>query len=302
MPITFPRLKHKAGTMKGVVIALLLPWSSQFCHAQSHPNDQVAQKAADRVTESKSMQDIPSPDPASAGIWRFNVGLGLMSTASFSGSQEKRTLLMPQFGANYGRLMIGQFGGAETPSLGIGYSLIDTPQWRFGVGVGSTLINVNRGQNMTQNSALGEIPRTVNAALFGSYRFGIFSLNANVASDIGGHQEGTMASLGLMANLRLTPDWSITMGPRMTWVNSEYAKTFYGVTTEQSAASGYQTYQASSGVNGVQFGVGSQYKLTKQLDLGARIGISQPKNDAANSSIADKGIRTGLGVSLNYHF
>ena len=105
-----------------------------------------------------------------------------------------------------------------------------------------------------------------------------------------------------MANFRITPRWSMSAGPSISWVNNDYAKTFYGVTSAQSAASGYATYQANSGINGVQFGVQSQYKLSKQWDVGARVGINQPKNAAVNSPIVDKGNKTNLGVSLNYHF
>ena len=238
--------------------------------------------------------------PVDDDAWHVSVGMGLISQPKYPGSSDTRMGPMPTFSATKGRFQIGALPGAAVP-LGLGYTLLQEGPWRFGVGIGTSLGNPRGGNDGSNLSGLGEIKQTTLGTVSGSYTQGPMTTMANLITDIGGHDQGTRATLDVM--FRTRPGrlvWSA--GPGITWMNSQYAQTYYGVTAAQSTSSGYSTYQASAGVNAVRLGAGVDYELTREWRLSAKASVSKLQSDAANSPTIDKGTQSSYGVFANYRF
>lgn len=233
--------------------------------------------------------------------WHFSVGMGVMSQAKYPGSSETRTGAMPTFSASHGRWQIGAIPGAGVP-LGVNYTLVQDGPWRLGVGVGTGL-GSSRGANDGSSFAkLGSIEQTTWGSVSGSYTLGAVAASASIVSDAGGHQQGTRAMLDVMYRSRLTDRLSLSMGPGLTWMDRRYANTYYGVSAEQSANTGYATYKAGTGLNALRLSVGADYQLTREWGLSAKLGLTQLQGDAASSPTVDKKNQTSYGLFAHYRF
>ena len=233
--------------------------------------------------------------------WRFNVGVGAISQPQYPGSSETRVGVMPTFSASHGRWQIGALSGAGVP-IGVSYSLMQDGPWRLGVGVGTSLGKPRDGQENNNFSQLGSIAQTTLGSLTGSYTAGAWATSAGIVSDVGGKGQGTRAMLDVMYRTRPTDRLSLSVGPGLTWMDSRYATTYYGVSATQSANTGYAAYKAGAGVSALRLSAGADYQLTRDWSVSAKLGLTQLQGDAASSPTVDKKNQTSYGLFANYRF
>ena len=249
---------------------------------------------------SVSVSPLALAQPVDDGAWHFNVGMGVFAQPKYPGSSEMRAGAMPVFNATKGRLQIGALPGAG--ALGVNYNVFQEGPWRFGLGLGTSLGNPRNANEATALSSLGEIKQTALGSLSGSYSEGAVSASASVIGDIGGHQQGTRALLDVMFKTRPLEKWVLSAGPGVTLMDSQYAQTYYGVSSAQSASSGYSTYKASAGINALRLGASANYELSREWSLGARFSLFKLQGDAANSPTVEKGTQASYGLFANYRF
>jgi outer membrane protein len=244
---------------------------------------------------------MAQPAPMEDGAWHGNVGMALMSQPKYLGSSETRMGPMPTFSLTNGRWQLGALPGAGVP-LGVSYTVLQDGPWRFGVGVGTSMGKPRSANDGSQQSNLGEIRQSTLGSVSGSYTEGAITASASIIGDIGGSQQGTRALLDVMVKTKPMNRWTFSAGPGITLMDSQYAQAYYGVSSAQSASSGYATYQASAGINALRIGAGADYELTREWRLGAKLNVSKLQGDAANSPITEKGTQTSYGLFANYRF
>lgn len=233
--------------------------------------------------------------------WRFSVGMGLVSQPRYPGSSETRVGALPTFSASHGRWQIGALPGAGVP-VGVSYALMQDGPWRLGIGVGTSLGNPRSGKENNNFSQLGAIEQTTLGTLTGSYTEGAWAANASIVSDVGGHTQGTRAMLDVMYRMRPTDRLSLSVGPGLTWIDSRYASTYYGVSDTQSLNTGYATYKAGAGVSALRLSAGTDYQLTRDWSLSAKLGLTQLQGDASGSPTVDKKNQASYSLFANYRF
>lgn len=233
--------------------------------------------------------------------WRFSVGLGAISQPLYPGSGERETEAVPLLSANYGRYFIGGVPGAGIPA-GIGAFLIQEPNWKLGIGLGGNLGKPREESDSPRLRGLGDIDRTVLGSVFGSYDEKWFSVRAGVLTDIGGNDQGTRVSLDLEGKYSVSDQLALSAGPGLTWADSKYTQTFFGISAAQSASSGLGSYTASSGVNTIRFGVGADYRLNANWGIGARVTAARLRGDAASSPITEKKAQNTFALFAAYRF
>ena len=233
--------------------------------------------------------------------WKFSAGLGLMTQPKYPGSADNKTSLLPMLSANYGRYFIGGLPGAGVPA-GVGAFLVQDPRWRVGVGLGLNLDKPRKESDSARLQGMGDIDATALGSVFASYSDSWWKLGGNVVTDLGGKDQGTRVSIDLEARYSPMDRLQLTAGPGLTWADSKYTQTFFGVDAAQSARSGLPGYTAKSGINAVSFNIGASYQLTSQWGLGARFTASSLRGDAADSPITEKKSQNSFGVFANYRF
>jgi outer membrane protein len=103
------------------------------------------------------------------------------------------------------------------------------------------------------------------------------------------HHKGVVASLAVEAKYHATRRLTLSIGPDLTWVNNQYASTFFGIDAAQSQISGVAPYRARGGISTLDGSAGARYLLTDHWSLGARVSYGKLQGDAADSPVtADK--------------
>jgi outer membrane protein len=233
--------------------------------------------------------------------WQFTVGAGVISSPEYPGAADNKTKAVPMISATYGRYFIGGAPGTGVP-MGIGVNLYQDTQWRFGVAIGSGLGKSREESDNARLRGLGNIDSTARGSVFASYTGSWYALRANVTTDIGGKDQGTLASMDLEARYAASKSLMLTAGPGFTWADKDYTHTFFGIDAAQSARSGLAKYDAKGGINSVRFSIGANYRLTPNWSLSTRVTASELRGDAVKSPITADKSQTSVGLFAAYRF
>ena len=117
-----------------------------------------------------------------------------------------------------------------------------------------------------------------------------------------GHNEGVRVSLGADATYHATPRLRLSVGPELTWVNNQYAMTFFGIDTLQSEIAGVAQYRARSGINSLGGSASANYMLTQRWSLAALVSYGRLQGDAANSPVTTDKNQRVYGAFVMYRF
>ena len=233
--------------------------------------------------------------------WRFSVGLGAASHPDYLGSADTRTSGLPMLSASYGRYFMGGVPDAGLP-FGVGVNLIQNAQWRMGIGLGADFGKQRKESDSPHLTGLGDIDGTTHGSVFASYNASWWRLGGHVVTDVGGNNQGTRVSMQWAAKFHPMERLELSAGPGFTWADSDYTRTFFGVTAAQSARSGLSAFSPGSGLNQVNFNISAHYLLTPQWSLGASITAASLRGDAAQSPITEKTEQNTVGLFVNYRF
>ena len=210
--------------------------------------------------------------------WRFALGGGLATDPNFPGSDKYRVHPTLFIFAGYGPFFIG-FGGA-------GVNFYRAPGLRVGA-----IVSLGPGRNESTDArlaGLGDVDRTVLAGLFAVHATRGFLTRVATYTDIGGEHHGTLVRADVFARFRTGERVGFFAGPGLTWGNSQYNQTFFGVTDEQSLRSGFPAFSAGSGINNARLTAGTNYRFAPNCRLFGGLTASRLAGDAAASPITEE--------------
>jgi outer membrane protein len=233
--------------------------------------------------------------------WLFSAGGGIFNHPRYPGSDQRKTEFFPLVSASYGRYFIGGAPDTGAP-FGLGVNFIRNDNWRVGMAIGGEFRKPRKASDASILNGWGDIPATALGSVFAAYTRDWFSAKGTVTSDIGGKHEGTRASLDMEAKYSPMDRLTLSAGPGVTWADTKYTQTYFGIDAAQSAIARVPQYTARSGINTVRFSVGVEYRLTPQWNLGARMTAARLRGDAANSPITENKSQNVFGVFAIYRF
>jgi len=252
-----------------------------------------------RSAAAETSVDAGVPDPFS-DKWKFILGGGVINAARYPGSRDDFTRGLPVVSVSYGRFFIGPVPGSGAPA-GAGAYLLHTDHWAIGLDVGGDTRKPRRATDDPILRGWGDIPGTARGGMFASYTRDWLSVRGSI-SDAIGHHEGVVASFGVEGKYRATQHLTLSIGPEVTWVNSQYAMTFFGINPAQSEIADIAPYRAKSGFNSVGGSAGATYMLNAHWSVAAHISYGRIHGDAADSPVTtDKTQRVYSGLVV-YRF
>lgn len=233
--------------------------------------------------------------------FRIAVGAGIASRPSYPGSDDQRISAFPFVSLAYGRFFLGAEPGSSSGG-GVGMHFYRSRGIRLGATLTADFRKPREESDDPSLQGMGDIERTVRAGLFASTTLGWLTLRASTASDIGGHDQGTLVRFDALGHYRATDKLTLSAGPGITWADGERAQTFFGVTAAQSAASGLPAYQAGSGVESVRFTLSARYAFDRRWAAGAFFSAGRLQGDAADSPITQSRVQNSAGLFASYRF
>jgi MipA family protein len=231
--------------------------------------------------------------------WNVVLGAGAINLPRYPGSRDDYTRGLPAVSINYDRYFIGGAPGGGGPA-GLGAYLVRTEHWAVGLTVGGDARKPRRASDDPILHGWGDIPATVRGGMFATYSIEWLSIRGSVSE--AGHHEGVIASLGAEAQLHPTPRLTLSVGPKVTWTDEQYAMTFFGIDAAQSEIAGVPPYRARAGLNMVSAEAGARYALTRNWSVAANVSYGRLQGDAANSPVTTDKTQRVISAFVLYRF
>ena len=231
---------------------------------------------------------------AADDTFKLSVGPAVEITPTYPGAGTLRTFVLPDVEMQYhGWLYI-----SATDLIGVyAYNHDGTKagaaiEWDF---------TERLARDSPRLTHLGDVSTTPRFKLFFEPRLARWlSAGIEAATDIGGHDEGTVVQAHLELLLPLTAHGYVTIGPGVTWSDSRYMTAFYGVTAEQSELSGLAQFVAREGVSDVYLEAVAGYELSHRWAVGLDLTVAALQGDAAHSPFTEQRRQSTLLAAVLY--
>jgi outer membrane protein len=171
----------------------------------------------------------------------------------------------------------------RAPRDGIGFALIDTPQFRAGP-VGKLRFK-RKASDDPALTGLRDVDWAVEVGGFAEYWLADWlRLHGEVRQGIGGHH-GLVGEIAADFIARATPQLTLSAGPRVTLQSSAALNPYFGIDAAESVASGLPLYTPKSGLYAVGGGAQARYQWTPQWATHAYVEYDRLQSGAANSPL-----------------
>jgi len=231
--------------------------------------------------------------------WRTVLGLASEVQPVYDGSHAYRVQGGPVINIQYRDIAF------ITTGDGIGYNFLHGDHYQVGVAM-----TYDFGRKMkddyTNLHGMGDIDAAPVAKIFGSWvlskKFPLI-LRADARQFIGG-AEGAVGDIGIYMPL---PGSSKTFvmfaGPSMTFATDHYLQTLYGVSPQQSLASGHPVYEVPhAGTSAAGVGFSATKFVTKHWLLNMDTAINQIRGSPAHSPLVESRTQRVLALSVDYQW
>ncbi len=224
-----------------------------------------------------------------------SLGLAVIATRQYQGSDESRNLLVPKLDYQWGN---GWFAGT---SNGLGVNLSDRRDMAYGL-----RLTADMGRAQSRSSMLngmGDIDAKPEVGGFFNYLVNReTSLTTSLRYGSGNDSKGLLVDVGANYVRELAPQWRLGLRVAATYANGEYMQSYFGVDAAQSLASGYTAYKPGAGIRDVRAGVLVSYQLNPNMMIVSALSLSSLQGDANSSPLNRKRTdATGI-VAVSYGF
>lgn len=242
--------------------------------------------------------------------WSASAGAAVIYAPAYVGSDTYQTSLVPDVSVKY------RDDFEASVYNGVRYNLVNQkglklgPIARYDFGRdedGDSIFQVG-GDDDHNLEGLGDVDGTLELGGFVSYDFLPFlEGEAELRQGVGGH-EGLIGDLGVNYKSEIggfdRPVY-LKVGPRMRIASQEYIEEYFGIDSDQSAASGLGTYSPDGGI--VSYGIGGSITVpvTDRVRTTLFAGYDRLGDEVADSPLVeDRGSANQgkAGISVGYMF
>ncbi|WP_256253161.1 MipA/OmpV family protein [Burkholderia ubonensis] len=229
-----------------------------------------------------------------AGKWKIAFGPGLFVSPRYPGSRDLRVFPYPALDISYDDRIFSQ--GPDV--LGVNVLRGDD----YHVGAAITLDFVSRHESDDPRlHGLGNVNAGPKLKLFADYTVWMFTGSVAMYQDIAGHHQGKTVLTDLYASLP-AGGWLFSAGPGFTWADAVHTRTFFGVSNQQSAASGLPAYNTGAGIRDVHLNGYVSYDFSKHWVGSVAVTLGRLQHHAASSPITERRTELNTLASVNYRF
>jgi outer membrane protein len=234
-----------------------------------------------------------------ASDWTVTIGVEGRVLPGYEGSDSSVLRPVPIFNIR----RAGTPARFRGPRDGLGIGLIDTGRFRAGPAFKVKLPR-DEGDN-SDLRGLGNVDWTLEAGAFAEYwPTDYFRLRAELRQGIGGHH-GLVGDLSADLVVPVTPQLTLSAGPRLTLATASAMSPYFDITPAQSAASGLPVYDAGGGVRSYGLGAQARYHWTPRWESHVFVEYQRLSDDAADSplvSLRGSADQVQVGIGASYAF
>jgi outer membrane protein len=236
--------------------------------------------------------------------WSGNLGIGVVSHATYEGSPNKRTNVLPLLSITYLDKYVGAF---SLDQRGLSWGFFDKNDFRMSVLVSEDIGRESKKRKIAsiftlgddRLKGMGDIQSTTEAGLAVGY--GSFNLTARKAIGNRGHG-GSLVDLGLLLPIPVSDKLGVSVGISTTWASKEYMQAYFGVTQKQAAASRFKKFTPEAGCKSTDLSLGMEYAFNESMKFQATLNRSSLVGEAKKSPIAEKKSSLTVMSGVSYTF
>lgn len=253
----------------------------------------VVAGAAAGVAHAQSFDSVRLDGPDGEGHGR--VGVAAIASHRYLGSDERRYLLLPTVEYRWAN---GWFAGVGN---GIGYRFGSSPQLQYGVRLAADFGRKESRSEVLRG--LGDIPRRPQAGVFLNWHPSReLGFSSSLRYGSGEDRDGLVADFGVQTGTQLAPRWRLGLGLGATWVNRAWMQSYFGITPEQSARSGYAVSTVDGGVRDVKLSTSLIHFINRDWAATLVVSATSLQGDAKDSVIVRERNPVSAVLALGYRF
>lgn len=259
----------------------------------------LAGSAAAQDVEAEAPVPVPVPEKSDV-LWEGAIGMIATYRPEYQGAKERVVNLKPVIFLRYGRFTASSGGSGFATrrpgdiARGLGLNVVDSERVRLSLG-----LRYDGGRSAEDSGALagmGDVKATLRVRAAASWRFDSpWRLGANWSIDAFGRGGGHYGEVNAAYEKRVSPSSILTLGSSLGLGGGTYMQAYYGVSEEQSAASGYPVYTPGAGLREIIFAAGLRHEFNDEWTLLGGIGMSRLLGPAAASPLTLS--PTGWGIT-----
>lgn len=230
--------------------------------------------------------------------WQILVGPSVSFQPRYDGASSYHALFGPIVDIRYRDRFFLSTGE------GLGVNVLKGPNWRAGIAVSYDL-GRRAADDQDHLHGMDNINPAPSMHLFGEYvvsKTFPLVLRADVRRSVGG-DNGWIGDLGAyMPMPGSTEKFTWFAGPTVTFADSRYMNSWFGVSAAESARSGLREYHASAGVKSFGLGVAANWMPSEHWLVTGNAAYQQLVGSAADSPIVQRRAAGVIDLSVEYQF
>lgn len=245
--------------------------------------------------------------PRTSRTWDAAIGAVASFGAEYPGGRRYGAGWKPGAYVRWGRVSLATRSAFvtrtsdATPSGGLRLELGGGRRWRASVGLRSAS---GRDESASDDlRGLGDVRDTVRLRVSASYRFGSgWRLGGGWSSDLLGRGHGWLADASISREQVVSPVTRWSWGAGINIAGNRYQQTFFGITAEQSARSGYEVYEPRAGLRDSGVFVSARHDLSRHWFVFGGAGASWLLGPSADSPLVRRAAGWSVNSGLAYRF
>lgn len=224
----------------------------------------------------------------------------------YLGARDYGHALRPGFFVRWGRLSVSSGGSwaalrQDDDLRGLGLDLTRSDDLRISLG-----LRVDSGRRESSSDALagmGDVKRTVRVRIGGTWKFAPnWRLGGGWTVDAFNRGGGNLVETKLEHDWRLSHRVQLTTGAALNLGGPRYMQTYFGVTAEQSARSGYPEYDPGTSWRDVQVYSTLRFDIADDWVGLVGVGFNRALGRAADSPLTQRPNAFTLTTGLGWRF
>lgn len=245
-------------------------------------------------------------ESAATPEWSGAITLVASRSPDYLGASDSGNSLRPGFLLTWGRVTLSSGGGfaairQDKVVRGLGVELARTEQLRVNLG-----LRFDGGRSEGDSPALkgmGDVKSTVRARVGASWQLDPFwRVDGSWTVDAFHRGGGNLVELTLEREQWIAERTQLSYGTSVTLAGPRYLQTYYGVTPEQAARTGYAVYDPSLGLRDVAAFVSLKTDLGAHFVVMGALSVSRVLGPAADSPLVVRATGWGVTTGLGYRF
>jgi MipA family protein len=239
---------------------------------------------------------IVSAAESETEVLHLSVGPGLYVIPQYPGARSSRTRLFPFIDAEYDNRY---FSNAS--------DLFGVYAWKTDLSQAGASIEYDPTERTARDDArLQQLPiirDTARFKLFASRTVRFVTVDGNIATDVLGRGQGSLAQANLWVTAPLAEHLSFNVGPGLTWADARYLRSFFAVTpAEASISPQLYAYSTRAGILDVHWNTLVEWQFLTHYRIGIQMTFMQLKGSATASPIAEQRTQRNLVGWAAYTF